>query len=1054
MKQIQFKYNTDIELKKKLNYVRRQCKKYKSKTVLFHIYSTSSDSELISSITSKIEETIPFALYVGCTTNNNIYDGKHSDEDVILICQIFEDPTTQIKTVDFKLNGKEADEIISVVESIQARHNWVAAIEVLVTLKGMCEGNLSKVFNRIKTKLTIFGGGAYSKDKMHDSLVFSNNSSFDDNSAVLIFYGGENLHFNTASVVGWKPLGQQFEITSANDNILHTLNDEPAFNVYSKYLNIKNDKFFSENALEFPLLCKTRDGAEILRDPVKATPEGSVVMYSEVDLFESARLTYGDRRTIMESIHEAAEDVAMFKPDGIEVFSCVARKAFWGDDIDRETYWFQDIAPTAGFYTSGEILTENGSVNHMNETLVIVGIREGRPDSDKPAVKIPDIPNTKGISLNSRLVNFISTATAELEQINKDLDRLVLDVEEAKNVAETANKAKSDFLANMSHEIRTPINAILGFNTMILRECPNDYIKKYALDIKHASTNLLAIINDILDLSKIESGKMEIVPVEYEFSSLVLDVVNMMKMKANDKGLDLILEVDPQLPAWLFGDDVRIRQIIINLMNNAIKYTEEGSVTLSISGKLKKKDVILHVEVKDTGIGIKPEDMTKLFEKFQRIEEQRNHYVEGTGLGMNITVSLLSMMKSKLKVSSVYGEGSVFSFDVAQKVLRDEVVGDIEGRINDSEVEEEYITQFVAPEADVLIVDDNEMNRKVIMGLLKHTKIRFEEADGGLTCLEMLKDKMYDVILLDHMMPDLDGIKTLHRIRDNEIGMNCSTPVICMTANAITGAQEEYIWEGFDDYISKPVNPNKLEKMLKEYLPPEKVMEEKVKAEEADRLMNDEGENHELDGLPTVDGMDLETAYRNLASKELMLKTMTVFANGAAAEAEYLEGYVDDIKKASDSERGEAIDRYRVRVHAMKSSAATIGAMMISNMAKFLEYSARDLNLDNIFYVTAPFLNEWRAFAGRLKTELEKTKATDAGELKPFNEEEISSIIDKLNDAVQEMDIDLGDELMKELKSYDIPAMLKVLVSSLESAVTNIDVDAVAKLATDIKEAL
>ena len=386
--------------------------------------------------------------------------------------------------------------------------------------------------------------------------------------------------------------------------------------------------------------------------------------------------------------------------------------------------------------------------------------------------------------------------------------------------ADRANEAKSSFLANMSHEIRTPINAVIGMNEMILRESSESAIRQYAYDARSSANTLLGIVNDILDFSKIESGKMEIIPVEYEVKQLVTELVNMIQKRVEDKGLELQVNVDPELPSKLYGDDVRIKQIVTNLLTNAVKYTERGCVTLTINGHGQKEPLELYVCVEDTGIGMKQEDLEKLFIAFERIEEKRNRNIEGTGLGMNITKQLLSMMGSCLKVVSEYGKGSAFSFVLEQPIVDSTPVGQVLQKKEESLLYQ-YEEAFCAPDAKVLVVDDNKMNCKVFKALLKKTKVQVTECYSGAECLQLTEEYKFDIIFLDHMMPELDGVETFRLLRSDTANLNLNTPVIALTANAVSGAKEQYINEGFDAFLGKPIVPEKLEQLLIEMLPKE-----------------------------------------------------------------------------------------------------------------------------------------------------------------------------------------------------------------------------------------
>ena len=402
--------------------------------------------------------------------------------------------------------------------------------------------------------------------------------------------------------------------------------------------------------------------------------------------------------------------------------------------------------------------------------------------------------------------------------------RLAGELEKAKTEAENANRAKSRFLAKMSHEIRTPINAVLGMNEMIIRESNEEAIREYAYDVKNSSELLLNIVNEILDSSKIESGMMEIVPVNYKMGSLLNDLYNMINIKIQDKKLKLVFDIDPSIPSEYYGDDSRIRQVLLNLLTNAVKYTDKGTVTMEVRCSADNENAVLHYSVKDTGIGISEENIGKIYDEFQRFDLSRNRSVEGTGLGMNIVQQLLKLMGSELHIKSEYGKGSEFYFDIEQKIVNAEPLGDFRKKFIQSAQKDNIRTEYFAPKAKVLVVDDNAINLKVFTRLIKKTRIQVYEAESGKECLELLRSQPVDMIFLDHMMPEMDGIETLHAIRDNKL---CEgIPVIMLTANAIVGDREKYINEGFDDFLSKPIIPDELDKMILKHLPEELVITE------------------------------------------------------------------------------------------------------------------------------------------------------------------------------------------------------------------------------------
>lgn len=610
----------------------------------------------------------------------------------------------------------------------------------------------------------------------------------------------------------------------------------------------------------------------------------------------------------------------------------------------------------------------------------------------------------------------------------------ILYLEREKQQAISASAAKGRFLANMSHEIRTPINAVLGMDAMILRESTEANVRQYALDIRNAGQSLLALINDILDLSKIESGKLEIIPAEYDFSSLIHDIMNMIRAKAEDKELAVHLVIDEKLPSRLWGDDVRLRQVLINLMNNAVKYTEQGSVTLTVEGELQGDEILLGFSVEDTGIGIRREDIEKLFAEFERIEEQRNRHIEGTGLGMSITNQLLQLMGSRLQVESEYGKGSRFHFVLKQGIADAEPIGDLEMRIRKQADRYTYQAAFTAPDAHILVVDDNAVNRRVFVSLLKATQIQIDEAAGGLECLEMVCQKHYDIIFLDHMMPDMDGIETLHQMMKWENYPCKSTPVVALTANAVSGAREMYLAEGFYHFLSKPINPEKLEKMIMETLPKEKVvlMEKKEHS----------GETAEMEELPAVDGIDWEYALLHCKDTGVLMDTIQDFYRFADTEYMSLKQFLEILEEdGAEEQSAQAMEQYRIKVHSMKSSAAMIGAVSLAGVARMLEYAARDQKKERIIQLTPAFLEEWQVMKQQLAPLLKTAAPQENGQKPEADPQMTAEYLRLLQEAMEDMDIDTADEIIQQIKRFHYPDRVLSNIEKLELAVANLDAE-------------
>ncbi len=616
-------------------------------------------------------------------------------------------------------------------------------------------------------------------------------------------------------------------------------------------------------------------------------------------------------------------------------------------------------------------------------------------------------------------------------------ERLAQEYSQKAESAAAANEAKSAFLSNMSHEIRTPINAVLGMNEMILRESSEPNVMEYSENIRAAGNTLLGLINDILDFSKIEAGKLEIIPVDYDLSSMLNDLVNMIYTRADAKGLTLKVEFNQEIPKLLFGDEVRIKQVITNILTNAVKYTEKGSVTMSVSFERLSEapdSIMLCVKVTDTGIGIKPEERDKLFSQFERIEEKRNRNVEGTGLGMAITLNLLEKMGSSLQVDSTYGVGSTFSFKLRQRVVKWEPLGDYKASYNALlKGQKKYHEKFTAPEALVLMVDDNPMNLTVFKSLIKKTKVQVDTASDGEEGLFLAQEKKYDIIFLDHMMPHKDGIETLHELKAQTEGPNKHTSVICLTANAISGARKQYIEAGFDDYLTKPIDAGRLEEMLLTYLPAAKIRAAGVEEAAAQAEMT---VPECLAPLKGAAWLDLAQGIKNSGSAEAYLPLLKIFYESIEETAAAIAGFY--------AERN--IKDYTIKVHALKSSARIIGAKDFGEEAQMLENAGKAGNRDYIRAHHEGFLETYKSFGTQLAAVFTEGQWPVEAEKPEADSVLMEGVFEELRAAAEEMDCDRLEEIFAEMEEYRIPAKDAELYRKLKQAAEYFEYETILSL--------
>ena len=782
---------------------------------------------------------------------------------------------------------------------------------------------------------------------------------------------------------------------------------------------------------------------------------------------------------------------------------------------------------TIGYLNGGQILTSfprQEQINLLANTLkinyeVLENILEQIPVI--PLDQLKDIAN----SVIHLIQDFYFLAYDSCSEKRRNLE------------LERTTELKSHFLANMSHEIRTPMNAIIGMAEMASRENLPPNAKEYIAQIKASGKVLLTIINDILDFSKIESGKLAISNVEYEVLSLVNDVISALNTRIGDKDIKLIINIDPHIPHKLYGDDVRIKQVLLNLASNAVKFTPSGYVILSISGVKKNNKFHLQVSVKDTGIGIKKEDMHKLFGLFEQLDSKRNRNIEGTGLGLRISKELLTLMKGTISVNSVYGEGSEFSFTVPQLIVRDTPCGTltkspdtikVAGMIDDVLIEESlnkllaelnityipchsiddllahsdmthllvsesyyisdvnnYISNFnasigiivasnhsinlphhfreikspiyclniinflnnietishenpdmdflnfQAPEARILIVDDNSINITVAMGLLDPLNLQCDSALSGNEAIEKVKKHTYDIIFMDHMMPVKDGVETTHEIRALPIPYCSTVPIIALTANALRGAREMFIDEGMNDFVAKPIELRDIVNKLREWLPSSKIV--KLSRSTIQETTTE-------DKIPKIAGLDTEFGLSMAGNIDIYKKILIDYYQGINKKADLIASY----------EANEDIKNYTIEVHGLKSTSKLVGALELSFLAEKLEHAGHDQNLELIHSETDSLLRIYRGYNYLLRPYIESLKISAPKIEPPASKETLHDCLTDLLKALKDFDIDEADKLIDILKTYTLPPQLAASRDSLDQAILDLNYDEGIRLVQEL----
>lgn len=794
-----------------------------------------------------------------------------------------------------------------------------------------------------------------------------------------------------------------------------------------------------------------------------------------------------------------------------------------------------------GCFVGGQLLTippDEDKIRKVAEDIGIDGDELMRAAGD---VRIVD---KRTIEKVSNAIYTIANVLSEIGYSKYQVNLKNMELRKTSNM-------KSDFLANMSHEIRTPMNAVIGMAEMALREEVTPAAREYIGQIKSSGQTLLTIINDILDFSKIESGKMDISDVEYEPLSMINDVSNIIMTRIGSKDLDLTVDVNPELPAGLFGDNIRIKQVLVNLANNAVKFTDSGNVNVKIDFLRTTEDAIeLYVAVTDTGQGIKESDMVKLFQSFQQLDSKRNRNVEGTGLGLAISKQLVALMHGKIHVDSEYGKGSTFSFVIPQKVTdgnravekvgenivaagliqsaytAQELAGDMEklgvtymrleseedlGWLKDHKagylfVEQPLMTEavqyflklnpnvcgvvlanyrsvrsydlpnlrvvkkplyilglsnifngreengsvslmeaedfdFTAPEAEILVVDDNAINLTVVKGLLNPLQMKIDTALSGKDAVLMVTDKRYDIIFMDHMMPEMDGVETTRVIR-RLLGNNGQVPIIAFTANAVEGTAQMFIDEGMNDFVTKPIEMRVILAKLRKWLPPEKIEKNRNKKMNTVLQGSKEAQASQTTTDISIDGLDVKKAMEFLGNEELFWSVLK----------EYYRVIDKKSTMISEYEQKEMWKEYTVEVHALKSASKQIGALELAQVAEQMEAAGNAGNAALIHKITPGMLEEYMFYKGILAPYFVKEEETQSG--RAAEKGELSELFDQMKDALDNLDMDAMEEVVKGMSQYSYSDAQRSIFKKLKNAVEDIDTEKCEEIIAEWKKEL